>query len=364
MSSSSGVAGPSNLLSTSASSPNVVGPPKPQLQDGGCAAGGPHHHDDEPHGGAQVRHIPIFVEGRGDPVYSKRLSSRDPPPSSTSATPSAWETRRNLKLDKSKVAPEELTSPLSPPPGPIPMGYTPAAAPADVHPPPEPTSPVAPPTGPIPMPCSPQYLQRGQGEVVAEELRHRRPRPSEDQQQQRQQEQPGQEGGPPPPPSSRGIPGGVHQVPIRLPTDPIPPAGPGAPDHPAMEKLEEVRRAVEGLAAQIEAFTGCKGDKEYLYLDEMLTRHMLSLDGIDTGGRDDIRGLRKEAIRSINRCLSLLDLQAGGKGGAAAAQSGPRPENCNEDQKVDDDETDPEIQAEKNNAIVDQLVRESCQKEA
>ena len=58
---------------------------------------------------------------------------------------------------------------------------------------------------------------------------------------------------------------------------------------------------------KIEKFTGSKTDKEYLYLDEMLTRHLISLDRIDPEGELEIRQLRKESIKSVNRCLSLLD---------------------------------------------------------
>ena len=58
---------------------------------------------------------------------------------------------------------------------------------------------------------------------------------------------------------------------------------------------------------KIEKFKGSKTDKEYLYLDEMLTRHLISLDGIDPEGELEIRQLRKESIKSVNRCLSLLD---------------------------------------------------------
>lgn len=57
---------------------------------------------------------------------------------------------------------QEPTTPQGPPPGPIPMGYMPSAV---IPPPPqqqqsstEPTSPVAPPPGPIPMPCDPSLV--------------------------------------------------------------------------------------------------------------------------------------------------------------------------------------------------------------
>ena len=97
---------------------------------------------------------------------------------------------------------------------------------------------------------------------------------------------------------------------------------------PAMDQPEKVRQAVKELTSRIEAFKGDKKDKEYLFLDEMLTRHMLSLDCIEANGRDDIRQMRKEAIKSINRCLSQLDHNSS----AAAAN---------------------------NNAVIDQLVAES-----
>ena len=76
---------------------------------------------------------------------------------------------------------------------------------------------------------------------------------------------------------------------------------------PAIEKLDKVREAVKELSGRIEAFKGGKKDKEYLYLDEMLTRHLVSLDCIEANGRDDIRQMRKDTIKSINRCVSQLD---------------------------------------------------------
>ena len=48
-------------------------------------------------------------------------------------------------------------------------------------------------------------------------------------------------------------------------------------------------------------------DKEYLYLEETLTRHMLSLDSIETNGNEELRSKRKESIDSINRYLSMLE---------------------------------------------------------
>jgi BCL2-associated athanogene 3 len=55
---------------------------------------------------------------------------------------------------------------------------------------------------------------------------------------------------------------------------------------------------------------GSRSDKEYLYLDDMLTKHLISLDGIDTAGREEIRQLRKDSIAFVNKCLSRLDEKA------------------------------------------------------
>merc|ERR1719415_14410 len=77
--------------------------------------------------------------------------------------------------------------------------------------------------------------------------------------------------------------------------------------NPKIAKLDKIKDEVEMLMEKIEKFDGSKTDKEYLYLDEMLTRHLISLDGIDPEGQLEIRQLRKESIKSVNRCLSLLD---------------------------------------------------------
>merc|ERR1712106_86974 len=76
---------------------------------------------------------------------------------------------------------------------------------------------------------------------------------------------------------------------------------------PKIEKLDKIKRDVELLFGEIETFSGTKQDKEYLYLDEMLTRHLIALDGVEPEGKEEIRTLRKESIKSVNRCLSLLD---------------------------------------------------------
>ena len=102
---------------------------------------------------------------------------------------------------------------------------------------------------------------------------------------------------------------------------------------PCLVKLDEIMDKVHDLEKQISEFQGAKYSKEYKFLDEMLMRNLLVLDGIDTGGRSDVRQARKESIKSINRCLSILESKA---------------KNQN--------------QAEKNNAILSELAQQSSSK--
>jgi len=53
-----------------------------------------------------------------------------------------------------------------------------------------------------------------------------------------------------------------------------------------------------------------KTSKSYRYLEEMLTRLLLRLDGVDTVGSDRIRMMRKDAIVSIQAILDQLELKA------------------------------------------------------
>lgn len=60
----------------------------------------------------------------------------------------------------------------------------------------------------------------------------------------------------------------------------------------------------------VEQFGGKRGDKEYKYLDEMLTRNLLKLDTIDTNGKESIRLARKEAIKCIQASIAVLEAKS------------------------------------------------------
>merc|ERR1712226_413872 len=297
-----------------------------------------------------VRHIPIFVEGRDEPVFNKKLSNSELNQRKTSdgkikddessgiRKPSDFYpgglkkvsrgATNPLNLDVNQQIPQEPTSPMSPPTGPIPMGYDPQV---NFEPPKEaPTSPQPCPPGPIPMSCSPNFLQqpvkesnniqensspeqqtsKDQTDTTTSHVRNNTESEDGDGHINRKTS------------TESGQQEGVYIVPISIQGEEDSNKTKAAtcekqaeakPVDPAIDKLQQVKDSVAEIVEKVESYKGSKDDKEYRYLDEMLTRHLISLDSIESGGRDDIRQMRKDTIRSINRCVSMLDARASGK---------------------------------------------------
>lgn len=104
----------------------------------------------------------------------------------------------------------------------------------------------------------------------------------------------------------------------------IPPQTPHTAD--CINKIQDIQRDVLELMAKVENFGGLKGDKEYMYLDEMLTRNLLKLDTIDTNGKESIRLARKEAIKCIQASIAVLE---------AKSEINARPKD-NQNEKIED----------------------------
>ncbi|CAK9816798.1 BAG domain-containing protein Samui [Anthophora quadrimaculata] len=85
---------------------------------------------------------------------------------------------------------------------------------------------------------------------------------------------------------------------------------PNVPKDP-LERVALVQKEVDSLAEQVKQYNGnSKTDKQYMYLDEMLTRELIKLDDIETEGKDNVRQARKNTIRSIQETISLLESKA------------------------------------------------------
>lgn len=78
----------------------------------------------------------------------------------------------------------------------------------------------------------------------------------------------------------------------------------------AFEIIDGVMNAVKALEETVKNFKGMKSDKDYKYIEEMLTRNLLKLDSVDADGHDNIRLARKNAVRMIEAALDLLELKA------------------------------------------------------
>ncbi|CAL1297668.1 unnamed protein product [Larinioides sclopetarius] len=81
-------------------------------------------------------------------------------------------------------------------------------------------------------------------------------------------------------------------------------------DSPSLQQIAVVLQNVDDLIVRIEGYSGNGRDKHYRFLDEMLTRCMIRLDGVDTEGREDIRNARKAAIRDVQACIDRLEAKA------------------------------------------------------
>ncbi|SPP76360.1 BAG domain-containing protein Samui isoform X4 [Drosophila guanche] len=102
----------------------------------------------------------------------------------------------------------------------------------------------------------------------------------------------------------------------------LPPQTPHTLD--SINKIQDIQRDVLDLMTKVEQFKGMRQEKEYAYLDEMLTRNLLKLDTIDTNGKDSIRLARKEAIKCIQASINVLEAKAEENARlAAGVEAGP-----------------------------------------
>nr|CAD7568550.1 unnamed protein product [Timema californicum] len=183
--------------------------------------------------GSNIRHIPIFVEGRDEPVLPKNISepSYIPKPSQFHQPPHPSHSYGTSP----KFTSHHQFQPRQPSPPPASQPKRPSASQSQQQPP-QPKAPMKP------------------------------------------QQEP-----PKPPPEAPS------------PNDPI-------------SRVAVIQKDVDDLMKKVEEFSGnSRSDKEYIYLDEMLTRNLLKLDDIETEGKENVRQARKEAIRSIQKGIGILE---------------------------------------------------------
>ncbi|KAE8619510.1 hypothetical protein XENTR_v10009820 [Xenopus tropicalis] len=78
-------------------------------------------------------------------------------------------------------------------------------------------------------------------------------------------------------------------------------------NHPAIVKIIQILEKVVDLEREVDEFVGRKTDMSYRYLEELLTKQLLELDSVETGGQDNIRQARKEAVNKLQSILERLE---------------------------------------------------------
>ncbi|XP_076627839.1 BAG domain-containing protein starvin isoform X2 [Colletes latitarsis] len=222
---------------------------------------------------SNIRHIPIFVEGRDEPLLPRSFDEphfrREPSPTQFNAPPYF---QRQSPFGQSPFGMSHQWSPDFQ--DPFYSQQTAYEQPTrrqqqQAH---------------FQQPKQQQYAERQPQQQHYEQPRQQQRQPQQPQQQQ-QPQQPQQQQEPPKPKPC-------------VPKDPL-------------ERVALVQKEVDSLAEQVKLYTGnSRKDKQYIYLDEMLTRELIKLDDIETEGRDNVRQARKNAIRTIQETIGLLESKA------------------------------------------------------
>ncbi|XP_053684837.1 BAG domain-containing protein Samui [Sabethes cyaneus] len=258
-----------------------------------------------------VRHIPIFVEGRSEPLVNKIPDSQPSNNSSTSSMPepprmempshntsdffkhgSLFDRARDFPVRTfpnstffNKSSPARESSPARQVPIFTDSGFTTTTMPLSQQPPSRGSS------QPRQTPSPPSAAQQQTQYQQQQANRY---------QQQKQQEQ-----------EAKQQTTTAHDQPDAQAKPPPAAAQPAAND--PISKIQKIQRDVLAIFDQVERFQGGKDgkrDKTYIYLDEMLTQNLLKLDSIDAEDQPQIKSARKEAIKSINHCIAVLEAKA------------------------------------------------------
>lgn len=246
------------------------------------------------HKTSTVRHIPIFVEGRDEPILPKNVDQEYvPPPPQPQQNSQQWQQNSQPRQQ------QQFTS-----------GHQ----------------------------FQPQRKQSQQSYQGQQHHQSASPPPQQQYQAQHQSASP--------PPQQQRPHDQTDSVPNQQQQQQQPPPAPEQPKvnvNDPIYKVQCIQKEVDALKKQIEAFQGkSRADKEFIYLDEMLTRNLLKLDNISTEGKDNIRAVRKEAINTVNKCISLLEskvdspkMDEDGAENKNAGEEGGAVEKMNDEQNVE-----------------------------
>ncbi|CAH2106085.1 unnamed protein product [Euphydryas editha] len=264
----------------------------------------PQHHPEQ---SSNVRHIPIFVEGRDEPVINKSVDHgthfADPKPTYV-PPPQPHIDREQYFADDSPVGfpfAKSFDRPF------FKQGSQPFTK-QKMYPQAAFARGVSPQRSQSPKPQT--YQEQPPRAETPSRSQHKQP-PQQKQPSPQQRQPPSQPTAPqqrqtPPQPTAPQHPR-QNQTPPEVPQ---PPPQPAPSTNDPITQILSIQTDVLNLMTDVENFTGTKKDKKYLYLDEMLTRNLIKLDNIETDGKENIRLARKEAIKCIEKCIAVLEAKA------------------------------------------------------
>ncbi|XP_077990797.1 uncharacterized protein LOC144445117 [Glandiceps talaboti] len=93
---------------------------------------------------------------------------------------------------------------------------------------------------------------------------------------------------------------------------------------PQLVEIDKIMRDTSVLQQRVDAFQGTKSDKEYLQLEEFLTRNLLKLDNIESNGNEEVRHFRRNTVRSVQNAIELLEQKVSTENVRDAADVGIR----------------------------------------
>lgn len=77
--------------------------------------------------------------------------------------------------------------------------------------------------------------------------------------------------------------------------------------NPGILKISQVLDRIGFLEKEVDEFVGKKTDMSYRCLEELLTKELLELDSVETGGQDNVRHARKEAVKKLQSIIENLE---------------------------------------------------------
>ncbi|KAM8780754.1 BAG family molecular chaperone regulator 5 [Rhynchonycteris naso] len=81
-------------------------------------------------------------------------------------------------------------------------------------------------------------------------------------------------------------------------------------EHPSHKAVWAVLGHLSEIQGEVLSFDGNRTDKNYMRLEEELTKQLLALDAVDPQGEERCKAARKQAVRLAQSILSYLDLKS------------------------------------------------------